>query len=68
MTPANAFDYYNDCYPVFTGATIDNEVQTMKENRILEVPEGGDVKFLIKNGDNIEQENVKNRVVQIFIK
>ena len=60
---ANAFDYYNDCYLVFTGATVPDDITEMKENRILEVPEGGDVKFLIKNGDNIEQENVKNRVV-----
>ena len=35
----------------------------MKENRVLEVPEGGTVEFLVKNGDNIEQENTKNRVV-----
>lgn len=62
---ANANDYYNDCYLVFEGASIDDEsVQTMKENRILEIPEGGKAYFLTKDMMGTEQENVKNRVVE----
>lgn len=61
---ANAFDYYNDCYLVFKGASLDAEdVQQMKENRILEIPEGSEVSFLIKGTENLEQENTKNRTV-----
>lgn len=61
---ANAFDYYNDCYLVFTGASLEPEdIELMKENRILEVPEGGSVTFLTKDAIDTEQENAKNRVV-----
>lgn len=60
---ANAFDYYNDAYLVFEGATIPENVAEMKENRILETPEGSKVYFLLKNAVDTEQENVKNRVV-----
>jgi SPP1 family phage portal protein len=60
---ANAFDYYNDCYMVFTGATLPDDIQTMKENRLLEVPENGTVSFLTKNAIDTEQENAKNRIV-----
>lgn len=60
---ANAFDYYNDCYLVFTGATVPDDISEMKQNRILEVPEGGSVAFLTKNANDLEQENTKNRVI-----
>lgn len=61
---ANSFDYYNDCYLVFEGATLeDGDVQKMKENRVLEIPEGGKVNFLTKNANDLEQENTKNRIV-----
>ena len=61
---ANAFDYYNDCYMVFTGATIDDaDAQLMKEKRILQVPENCTVTFLTKDAVDVEQENAKNRIV-----
>jgi SPP1 family phage portal protein len=61
---ANAFDYYNDCYMVFTGATIaDEDAKLMKENRLLQMPEGATVSFLTKNAIDTEQENAKNRIV-----
>ncbi|NYB73403.1 phage portal protein [Sedimentibacter hydroxybenzoicus DSM 7310] len=60
---ANAFDYYNDCYMVFTGATLPEDIQTMKEERLLEIPEGGIVSFLTKNAMDTELENAKNRIV-----
>lgn len=61
---ANAFDYYNDCYLVFEGAGIDStEIPKMKENRILEIPEGSKTYFLTKDAQDTEQQNVKNRVV-----
>ncbi len=61
---ANAFDYYNDCYLVFTGANLEpDDVLTMKENRVLEMPEGSNVSFLTKDANDLEQENTKNRIV-----
>ena len=61
---ANANDYYNDCYLVFTGANLEPEdVIEMKTNRVIEMPEGSTVQFLTKNANDIEQENTKNRIV-----
>lgn len=61
---ANAFDYYNDCYMVLEGATIDDaDAQAMKEKRMLQMPEGSKVYFLTKDAVDTEQENAKNRIV-----
>jgi SPP1 family phage portal protein len=60
---ANAFDYYNDAYMKFMGCQMPDDITTMKEQRILEVPEGGDIQFLTKNSNDLEQENTKNRIV-----
>jgi SPP1 family phage portal protein len=60
---ANAFDYYNDCYMVFTGANLPEDLETMKENRLIEMPAESTVSFLTKNAIDTEQENAKNRIV-----
>lgn len=60
---ANAFDYYNDCYMVVTGANLPEDLTTMKENRLLEMPEGSTATFLTKTNNDLEQENAKNRIV-----
>lgn len=60
---ANAFDYYNDAYMKFIGCSMPDDITTMKEQRILEVPDGGDIQFLTKNSNDLEQENTKNRIV-----
>lgn len=60
---ANAFDYYNDCYMIFSGGSLPDDVESMKEQRIIELPEGATAEFLVKPSDDLGQENTKNRIV-----
>lgn len=61
---ANAFEYFNDCYLVIEGANIlDEELLKMKESRVIDLPEDADVRFLLKEANDVEQENTKNRTI-----
>lgn len=61
---ANAFEYFNDCYLIIEDANIsDEELLKMKESRVIDLPEGADVRFLLKEANDVEQENTKNRTI-----
>jgi SPP1 family phage portal protein len=61
-------DYFVDAYLKITGATLgDGEeaiatVKQMKQNRVIELPEGGDASFLLKDGNNTAEEEYKKRL------
>jgi len=70
---ANDMDYFTDAYLAVTGAeeiSLDGEtnedpatsLRTMREERLLLLPDGGDVKFVTKNIADTPTENYKNRV------
>lgn len=70
---ANDLDYFTDAYLAVTGAeeiSLDGEtnedpatsLRTMREERLLLLPDGGDVKFVTKNIADTPTENYKNRV------
>lgn len=70
---ANDLDYFTDAYLAITGAeeiSLDGEtnedpatsLRTMREERLLLLPDGGDVKFVTKNIADTPTENYKNRV------
>ncbi len=73
---ANDLDYFTDAYLAVTGAeeivseesegdgSMDpaKSIRTMKQERVLLLPEGGDVKFVTKNIADTPTENYKNRI------
>lgn len=59
----NDFAYFVDCYLALYGFTADAEdVQKMKENRILLMDDGTKAEWLIKNSNDTTIENMKNRL------
>ena len=59
----NDFAYFVDCYLALYGFTAEAEdVQKMKENRILLMDEGTSAEWLIKNSNDTTIENMKNRL------
>ena len=59
----NDFAYFVDCYLALYGFTAEAEdVQKMKENRILLMDEGTSAEWLIKNQNDGTIENMKNRL------
>ena len=59
----NDFAYFVDCYLALYGFTAEAEdVQKMKENRILLMDEGTSAEWLIKNQNDTTIENMKNRL------
>ena len=59
----NDFAYFVDCYLALYGFTAEPEdVQQMKENRILLMDEGTSAEWLIKNSNDTTIENMKNRL------
>ncbi|MDL2217392.1 phage portal protein [Christensenellaceae bacterium OttesenSCG-928-M15] len=75
----NDLDYFTDAYLAISGAedivTDEDEetdepadaaksIRTMKQERLLLFPEGGDAKFVVKNIDDTSTENFKNRTYQ----
>lgn len=44
---SNLFEYYNDCYIVFKGCEVDEDIK-LKEMKGLNIPEGADVFYLKK--------------------
>lgn len=64
----NLTDYFSDAYLVISGDGVDQiapaDLQTMKENKVMLIPQGGDVKWLVKTADTTGNEAYKNRLVQ----
>lgn len=59
----NDFEYFVDAYLCLTGLNADSEdVKTMKENRILLLDSDSDAKWLIKDTNDTNIENVKTRL------
>lgn len=59
----NDFEYFVDAYLCLTGLTADAEdVKSMKENRVLLLDSDSDAKWLIKDTNDTNIENVKNRL------
>ena len=59
----NDFAYFVDCYLALYGFTADSEdVQAMKENRVLLMDEGTSAEWLVKDTNDTTVENMKNRL------
>lgn len=67
---ANTVSYFSDCYLVLEGMdqTDPEEIEQMKNNRVLLTPEGTHVSFLQKNINETYNENLIKRLQeQIFV-
>ena len=57
------YSAFCDAYLVLTGCDLDNEdVATMKENRVLVLPEGALAQWLTKNANDAQVENILKRI------
>ena len=58
----NDFEYFADAYLGIYGATMENdEISTMKQERVMFFPEGASAEWLIKNTNDAAAENMKAR-------
>ena len=67
---ANTVNYFSDCYLVLEGMqeTDSSDIEQMKNNRVLLIPEGSNAKFLEKNINETYNENLIKRLQeQIFV-
>lgn len=62
----NDIEYWNDSYLLLRDlqATTIEDIQEMKNNRILMVDGTGDAQFVTKNVNDVHVENIKDRLVQ----
>lgn len=61
----NDFEYFVDAYLALYGFTAEPEdIQKMKENRVLLMDEGTSAEWLIKSENDASTENMKNRLDQ----
>lgn len=59
----NDFEYFTDCYLALYGFTADSEdIQEMKEKRVLLMDEGTSAEWLVKNANDQNIENMKIRL------
>lgn len=59
----NDFAYFVDCYLCLYGLTAENEdIQDMKERRVILLDEGTKAEWLIKNSNDTSLENMKDRL------
>lgn len=59
----NDFEYFVDAYLALYGFTADTEdIQQMKQNRVLLMDEGTSAEWLIKSENDATTENMKNRL------
>ena len=57
------YSAFCDAYLVLTGADIDNEdIASMKENRVLVLPEGANAQWLTKSANDAQVENILKRI------
>lgn len=61
----NDIEYWNDSYLLLRDlqATSMEDIQTMKNNRVLMVDGTGDAEFITKNVNDVHVENIKDRLV-----
>ena len=61
----DAMDYFADSYLLLSGmmGTDSDDIQQMRSNRVLLVDTDGDARFLTKEANDAEQENLKTRLV-----
>ena len=61
----DAMDYFADSYLLLSGmmGTDNEDIQQMRSNRVLLVDTDGDARFLTKEANDAEQENLKTRLV-----
>jgi len=61
---ANDFDYFTDAYLAIYGAgsTTGDQINAMKNERVLLMPDGSDAKWLTKEIQDTASENHKNRL------
>lgn len=61
----NDFEYFCDAYMALSGMTADQEdIKLMKENRVLLLDEGAKAEWVIKNTNDANMENIKNRLAE----
>lgn len=59
----NDFEYFVDAYMVLSGLQADgDDIQQMKENRVILLDDDSEAKWLIKETNDTNIENVKNRL------
>lgn len=59
----NDFEYFTDCYLALYGFTADSDdIQEMKEKRVLLMDEGTSAEWLVKNTNDQNIENMKSRL------
>jgi SPP1 family phage portal protein len=59
----NDFEAFTDAYLSLSGVDADSEdIKTMKENRVMLLPQGASASFLTKNVNDASQENLKSRI------
>lgn len=59
----NDFEYFTDCYLALYGFTADSDdIQEMKEKRVLLMDEGTNAEWLVKNTNDQNIENMKSRL------
>lgn len=59
----NDFEYFTDCYLALYGFTADgDDIQEMKEKRVLLMDEGTNAEWLVKNTNDQNIENMKSRL------
>ena len=57
------YDAFCDAYLAITGCDADNEdIATMKENRVIVLPEGASAQWLTKNATDTQVENILKRI------
>ena len=67
---ANTVSYFSDCYLILEGMdqTEPEDIERMKNNRVLLIPEGTEARFLQKNINETYNENLIKRLQeQIFV-
>lgn len=63
---SNDIEYFSNCYLGISGAegTTGDDIKTMKENRVIIFPEGGDAKFITKQINDQVVNNYRNNLAE----
>lgn len=66
---ANLIEYFSDCYLVLQGCEADQEdIENMKNNRVIVLPEGCEAKFLTKSiNETYNKNTLKSLQEDIFV-
>ena len=65
----NLIEYFSDCYLVLTGVEAEQEdIENMKNNRVIVLPEGCEASFLMKNiNETYNKNTLKSLQEDIFV-